>query len=444
MKNLHIIKSCLLVLCCSVNLQAVSATDKVSIPIDPDAKPTQEYFHGQPTGQEQYFLEIINRARENPLKEIKRIINSGDDDILNALKTYNINTADLTAEFRNYTPMPPLAFNNELMQSARGHSEDMANNNFQGHNGSDGSTLSERLNAAGYDFSIGGENVFAYAKSIWHAHAAFLIDWGVKSLGHRNNTLNLGTHTDFRETGISIVPENNSRTTVGPLVITEDFGRSHRGVVFITGVAYRDDNENSFYDNGEGLDGVLITPNHGPYYAITSNSGGFAIPVAADSGLYTLTATRDDLPQMKATVNVAGRNIKVDFILGDPAYASINGTITQSKTGEPLAGVTVNLAPVGLTYTTDTDGKFTFTDLPAAGYIITANLAGFEFSPNDFGVTLTAGQKFRPGITASRTAEPSAADSITNPANAFCGGPGIAIIGMIMLFARSLLVSKEG
>ncbi|MBL9187459.1 MAG: hypothetical protein JNK23_08290 [Opitutaceae bacterium] len=85
--------------------------------------------------------------------------------------------------------------------------------------------------------------------------------------------------------------------------------------VFITGVAYRDRNSNGFYDIGEGTAGITIAPDKGDWFAVTSTSGGFAIPVAANSGLYRLTATGRGIDTVSATATVGADNVKLDWSL---------------------------------------------------------------------------------------------------------------------------------
>ncbi|KAI9913874.1 hypothetical protein PsorP6_005209 [Peronosclerospora sorghi] len=55
----------------------------------------------------------------------------------------------------------PLFMNAKLQSAAQGHSNDMARNNFMGHGGTDGSTMSQRISRAGYEWSSVRENVAA-------------------------------------------------------------------------------------------------------------------------------------------------------------------------------------------------------------------------------------------------------------------------------------------
>jgi uncharacterized protein YkwD len=265
----------------SAKAQAVVSQKQVAKLAVPSSTsvPYKQYVHGDPSSQEQLLLEYTNRCRANPYADMKRMINSSDTHIQSAFSSFNVSIPQLESEFSTYSAKPPLAFNTQLINCARDHSTDMADHNYQGHTGSNGSTLGQRLMEAGYDYRIGGENVFSYAYSAWHAHAAFVIDWGVEDLGHRINILNLDGSTDFREIGIGIINEDNSATKVGPLVITQNFGLDNQGVVFITGVAYMDNDQNNFYDLGEGLRNIQIMPDHGDYMRSHPLPAGLRFPL---------------------------------------------------------------------------------------------------------------------------------------------------------------------
>ncbi len=430
---------------------------KLEVPFSSEGEPSRAYYIGNPTDKEQYMLELINRGRANPLAEIKRIIAENDPDVRSAMETYKISVSHLIEEFSSYKPVPPLAFNTELMLAAHRHDEDMLENDFQGHIGSDGSTLKDRLEAVGYEYKAAGENVFAYAKSVEHGHAAFWIDWGVEDLGHRKNELDLIDGSDFREIGIAILAENLPGTSVGPLVIAENFGRSYSGVVFITGVVYRDVNNNDFYDAGEGLSEVTVMPDHGTYYAITSSSGGYAIPVIINSGKYELRIIRSDLPELRSSVTILGENVKQDFKLGDPNFGILQGQVIDKDTNRPLANVVITLKPINAQYTTGSDGKFIFSDLPAANYLLCAERDGYIFAPKELGITLDVGENKRIKLEAElsssgKSGKNTQADSENvgddngndnnnmMPIGSECSGPGLILMLGIYLSFRMLLV----
>ncbi|MCX7937681.1 MAG: CAP domain-containing protein [Chlorobi bacterium] len=273
----------------------------------------QLYSHGDPTPEEQLLLEYINRARANPPAEGERLATTTDPDVVASYQYFGIDVNRVRTQFQSYPARPPLAFHPLLIQAARAHSRDMQQNDFQDHIGSDGSTPAQRLQRVGYGSSAIGENVFAYARSMWHAHCGFNVDWGgdnQQTLGHRRNIMNFDGPIVYTEIGIGVIQDNNPATRVGPYIVTQNFGRGSD--VYIVGVVYRDRNGNGFYDIGEGLAGVTITPSRGNYYAVTSTSGGYAIPVTGLTGTITLTAQGGGITASK-TVTLTGTNVKVDF-----------------------------------------------------------------------------------------------------------------------------------
>ncbi len=297
--------------------------------------PSVPYHHGQPTDQAQYILELINQARANPALEGLRLANLDDPDILRAYRWYAIDTNLLIQQFATYQVQPPLGFNAALLQAAIGHGQDMKENDFQGHVSSDGSGLDDRLTASGYLWSRGGENVYAYAYTLMYAHAGMIVDWGVDDLGHRNVILNIDDRADFREIGIAVLEERDPDTDVGPLIVVEDFGQQLDDMyAFVTGVVYQDLNGNRFYDVGEGIQGITITPDRGIYYAVSSSSGGYTIPVVPDNQSYQITATGfDNGSEVVKTRIVSEQNVKLDFVV-IPGVSPDN-TSDSSGTGNP-------------------------------------------------------------------------------------------------------------
>lgn len=284
------------------------------------------YSHGDPTNDEQLTLEYINRARANPKEEGIRLMDTQDADVQQSYSYWKINKTSTKAAFAGYPARPPLAFNAKLIAAARGHSADMRDKNYQGHDGSDGSSFSQRLTQAGYvSTGYSGENVSAYSKSIWYGHCGFNVDWGDQNqidLGHRENIMNFG-NISYKEIGVGIYFRPPSGQQTGPYIITHDFG--NRGETFLLGVVYKDNNNNGFYDPGEGLPNITITPSKGTYYAKTSASGGYAIPVTGVSGSISITAEGTGLGQvLTKNVTLDGNNVKVDFTSALPGQVSLN------------------------------------------------------------------------------------------------------------------------
>lgn len=284
------------------------------------ASPTVAYQQPNPSNDEQYMLELINAARANPTAEGSRLANATEADILQNYQYFKINTALLAVQFAAYKASPPLAFNAVLMASSKQQSTDQATNGFQGHDSSNGTTFDTRITNDGYRWSLVGENVYAYSQSAYFGHVAFNADWGVPSLDHRVNIMNSNAaYPLYREIGISCVPTANSK--VGPMIVTQDFGTpATSSTAYILGVVYNDSDQSGSYNQGEGLGGVTVMPASGTYFATTSSSGGFVIPLpATGSGTMTVTASGGSLggARVKTISWTAGTNVKVDFTTAD-------------------------------------------------------------------------------------------------------------------------------
>ncbi len=291
---------------------------------------TQPYSHGDPTPEEQLMLEYINRARANPTEEGIRLMDTPDGAVQSAYSYFGIDKQKTKQAFTTYPQRPPLAFHPALIEASRNHSQDMDEKNFQGHTSSNGDQVGQRYAKVGYS-SMGmyGENVAAYTESVWHGHCGLNVDWGEENqrvLGHRSNIMNFGNGV-YTEIGVGILFNGKGlmQGHVGPYVVTQNFGT--RTQKYILGVVYIDKNNNGFYDIGEGVAGVKVTPSRGSYHAVSSTSGGYAIPYSGN-GSVTIVANGGGLPaEIRKTVELVGDNVKVDFV---PASAG-PGSLTLSK-----------------------------------------------------------------------------------------------------------------
>lgn len=272
------------------------------------------YSIGDPTDDEQVYLELINRARRDPIGEAELFRTTTDPMVLDAYDN-GVDLLLMVAQFALIPPAPPVALNAQLSAAARGHSQYMLQVAQQQHIGEGGSTPGTRVSAEGYDWSVVGENIFTKSKSPWHGHAAFEVDWS-------GNPLNGGMQTppghritihdpDFKEVGIGIVEGSNQ--DVGPFIITQDFATRQNPVPLVTGVAFYDLNGNDFYDSGEGIEGVTVTTSGSRFYAVSAASGGYTLPLSGN-GSYTLSFEVPGLGviQRNATVS-GGANVKVDL-----------------------------------------------------------------------------------------------------------------------------------
>ena len=335
----------------------------------PSAPAGQLYSIGDPTNEEQYYLELINRARANPTAEGTRLATTTDADVRGAYTSFGVNLVLMQTQFALIPAQPPYSMNATLLNAARAHSQNMLQNNYQGHTGPDG-VLTTRL--AGYtaganSWSI-GENVYAYCKSVWYGHAGFEVDWGGTVLtggmqsppGHRQNIHN----QDFREVGVGVVLGSNGGTGgVGPQLVTQDFGTTGGLLPFVTGVVYRDRNGNGFYDPGEGIGGVTVTIANVNSYAVTAISGGYSVPVPG-SGSYNVTFSGGSVPTNQQSVSVSnGQNVKADYI--------VTGSTTPPPTPTPTPTPTPPGGPPKLANISTRAVVGTGADVLIGGFIVT-------------------------------------------------------------------------
>lgn len=298
-----------------------------------------QFSIGNPTNQEQAFLEHINRARADALTEANRLAAETDPAIKNAYNVYGVSAANIRNQYSVQAASgfiarnaQPLSFQSTLLRSAEMHSQDMLTSRTQAHTSSanppapfkPGFTASQRAQSLGYVGNV-AESVYAYAQSVKHVHAAFTVDWGgdfpsqaeynpafrgqgmQNPAGHRK----MIHGAKYNEIGIGIVA--GSSGGVGPLLVTADFGSN--STVYVTGVAYRDTNRNGFYDAGEGLGGLRVEVAGSAYYAITSSSGGYSVPVNGN-GTYTVEFSGGGQPKWSTTAQVSGNlSKKVDYKL---------------------------------------------------------------------------------------------------------------------------------
>ena len=270
-----------------------------------------------PTPAEQLLLQMINRARAAPEDEMRAMFATGNPDVNRSISAFGADEATAVAQVAGMAPLPPVAWNTKLALSADTHNDLMVQFDRQSHNLPGEPSLLGRIANAGFDFSLGGgagENVYAYAEGVLHAHAGFYIDWGFgpKGIqnppGHRDVILS----TSFNHVGIALrtVP---SGLTIGPFAVTQHFAQgAAEGGPFIVGVAIDDTDNDDFYDMGEGLGGVTVTATGagGTFQTTTWNSGGYTLEVAPGS-TYTVTFSGQGVND-SVSVRVNAQNVAVD------------------------------------------------------------------------------------------------------------------------------------
>ncbi len=288
----------------------------------------REVLSAAPSASAQYALSLMNLARTNPQAAANWLSQevANDPNVQATLNYYNVNLQQKLAQLSSATAQPPLAWSDALGNAAQGHSQDMANNNFQSHTGSDGSSPSDRISNAGYGAAASeGEDAFAYASSVKNSIEAFLLDWGVSDDGHYKNIMQPGTSAQnaYGDAGIGIVSSSDSAGN--PLsVVTVDFAKGQNSQPQLVGVVYNDSNSNGVYDPGEGQGGIAIKAinlSNGQVSSTTSaGPGGYQMPLAPGSyDVEAIGANGQTLGSQDVTIG--STNVEADFNLLSPTTA---------------------------------------------------------------------------------------------------------------------------
>ncbi|HLN27113.1 MAG TPA: DUF4214 domain-containing protein [Gemmataceae bacterium] len=260
---------------------------------------TRQVLSGfQPSAVEQLFLQELNAARADPA-------------------AYG---ASIGVDLSAVAPSPPLAFNTELVQAARLHSQDMNDQGYFSHNTPNGVDPGQRISSAGFSWTGWGESI-AGGIAFPGPNAALeglITDAGVADLGHRRQLLDMDPiYQNQNQVGIGIV-----QAGTGPLVdyYTIDTASSPAPGIFLTGVVMNDTNGNGQYDIGEGIGGVTITV-AGVGSVTTWGSGGYTMPITP--GTYMVTASGGALAAPTTeSVTVGSTNVQLDFVQGNAQYVT--------------------------------------------------------------------------------------------------------------------------
>ena len=278
------------------------------------------------TAQEQYLLELINEARINPMANAARYISSYDNPssldsrIQTAFNQFGVNGPALRAAYAGLTPVAPVGWNESLAQMASAHNQSMIKFDTQSHQTPDEGTLGQRATAAGYQWQALAENVYSYAYSLIYAHAGFMVDWGAGPSGmqdpakHRIAIMN----PSYREVGLSYTAESSSSTSVGPNLVTQDFG-ARSNVYFVTGVAYSDNNNDQFYSVGEGLAGLSVTV--GANSDTSGAAGGYTVEASRGAPI-AISLSGGGLAGALTVTTTITQNLKLDIVGGTTLLTS--------------------------------------------------------------------------------------------------------------------------
>lgn len=235
----------------------------------------------EPTADEVAILELMNRFRADPKAETTRIL---EDPSVPGFMWRGVDKAMFQRECEALPAVPPLVFDLDALRSARRHSLYMIHNGLghdeqSGKEGFTGVTFSDRMKAAGFTGSAGGENCFLEAADPWVSHCGFIIDFGPggaggmqKDRGHRMNMAN----GRFTVVGPGAIPHG------GKISVTHNFGTVKTR--FAGGAVFSDRNGNGIYDVGEGRGGIEVRSADGKLSTRTWASGGYVLAIPSAVG----------------------------------------------------------------------------------------------------------------------------------------------------------------
>jgi len=252
------------------------------------------------TAAEQYMLELINRARLDPLAEAARYgidLNQG------------LAPGTITASAKQV-----LAPNAALDQAAEAHSQWMLNTDIFSHTGVGNSTAGDRMMAAGYVFT----GTWSWAENLhWYGTTGALNLEAVIGLQHQglfesaSHRVNIFA-PQMREIGIAQVGGQftSGGITYNASMVTQNFALSGT-TVFVTGVAYTDRNADAFYGIGEGLGGITVTAAGSA--STTAAAGGYSVGVAASSAV-TVNVAQGATALATLMLDMSAGNGKLDVV----------------------------------------------------------------------------------------------------------------------------------
>ncbi|MBS0658767.1 MAG: hypothetical protein JSR82_11045 [Verrucomicrobia bacterium] len=279
-------------------------------------EPTQLYSHGDPSDAEQYALEIVNGPTTTTL---------------------------------GLLDPPPLAFHPQLLAAARVQAAAMVSGNYLGHRPQAGTpaesaaAIVSRLNAAGY-------GAIKSARELIYGPLSSSLSSGIGKYGAldlpafpawQSISADVAT-TAPKEAGIGLASGTGS--AVAPVVMVQELATSaaEASTPFLTGVAFRDRDLDAAYSMGEGLAGITVKPTSGDYYAVTSASGGYALPLRnlpAGATSVTVNFSGGSLGTTTVTKTIALRgteNVRADYV--SPVVRLINlSTRLRVETGDQVA-----------------------------------------------------------------------------------------------------------
>ncbi|HEX8911462.1 MAG TPA: discoidin domain-containing protein, partial [Humisphaera sp.] len=240
----------------------------------------------------------------------------------------------------------PVAIDPNLTDSARDHASWMQSSGNLSHDDArpGKTTATDRAVAAGYAFPAApptpyvGENIWWSSSAVNQTAYVDQMQAGlfIDNLGPANGTISARGHrAQLLNPLAKLIGVGHAFGSDGQGYSAENFTNVNSSRAYLTGVTYRDSDNNNFYTPGEGLGGVTITATRisdGQVFTTTTwDAGGYTLQLA--DGAYTVTASGGGIgTPIPQTVTVAARNVKADFNPRDtppPPPAAAAPTILQ-------------------------------------------------------------------------------------------------------------------
>lgn len=305
------------------------------------------------TQEQQLFLELVNRARMDPVAEAARF-NIGLNQFIQPTSQQFPITPD---------PKQPLAGNNILALVAQNHSSTVfakalaqGNLNFDAHNGAGDGAVSARIQSAGYSQNavswirpenfamrnVSGDDFGTPAKkqaAIEAMHAGLFIDDPANSFGepggHRLAMMDPG----MKEMGAGMTW--GTFQGMPHVMAFENFGSSGPNS-FLTGSVYNDNVINDdFYSLGEAVSNVTVQVINSAGAEVgrdvTGSGGGWS--VSEPGGTYKVVFSGAGIGSVSATVDTGNLNAKVDLVDGNKIEASASTTLGDGARDLKLLGM---------------------------------------------------------------------------------------------------------
>lgn len=248
------------------------------------------------TAQEQYMLELVNRARMDPEAEEDR-------------------TGELVDSGVSTAPKQALAVDPILAAAADNHSADMLERDFFAHTNPDGDSPTDRAQDENWE----GGGVWENISARWTSANSVSDEQGWVDASHEGLWESDGHQFGMLQASHTVVGigvdwgewSYPGSTFPTAMVVTEKFAND--GQTYLTGVVIDDADGDDFYDIGEGQGGVKITASTQDDVFATSTwaSGGYSL--ALDAGTYNVRFEGGDLDTAFETVVTIGtQNEKLD------------------------------------------------------------------------------------------------------------------------------------